>query len=107
MAVADSYSLLGKAAFVTGTGSGIGRAIAVGFASAGAQVACLDLVGDTVAATSAEAAKRGHRSIAVVCDVGSDDVKIAAGKLLGGVQGPSMFSSAARPGTIQAELCWT
>lgn len=37
------FSLQGKIAFVTGTGSSIGQAIAVGLAEAGADVACFDL----------------------------------------------------------------
>ena len=39
----EKYSLEGKCAIVTGAGSGIGRAIAVVFARAGAKVARLDL----------------------------------------------------------------
>jgi NAD(P)-dependent dehydrogenase (short-subunit alcohol dehydrogenase family) len=39
----EQYSLTGKAAIVTGAGSGIGRAIALAFAQAGAKVARLDL----------------------------------------------------------------
>lgn len=39
----EKYSLKGKAAIVTGAGGGIGHAIALAFAKAGAQVACVDL----------------------------------------------------------------
>ncbi|HJE69291.1 SDR family NAD(P)-dependent oxidoreductase, partial [Pseudomonas oryzihabitans] len=39
------FDLGGQTAFVTGAGSGIGQAIAVGLAEAGAQVACFDLPG--------------------------------------------------------------
>lgn len=41
--MSDRFSLAGKAAIVTGAGGGIGRAIAVAFAHAGAKVACMDL----------------------------------------------------------------
>ncbi len=37
------FDLGGQTAFVTGAGSGIGQAIAIGLAEAGAQVACFDL----------------------------------------------------------------
>ena len=79
----NELSLRGKNAVVTGAGAGIGRAIALAFAHAGAQVACVDLDGGAAAATSAEAAKSGQRSIAVACDVGIEDsVKAAADKVL-------------------------
>ncbi len=39
----DLFRLDGKAAFVTGAGSGIGQAIAIGLAKAGAKVGCFDL----------------------------------------------------------------
>ena len=39
----ETFSLKGKNAVVTGAGTGIGRAIALAFAEAGAQVACIDL----------------------------------------------------------------
>ena len=83
MAKDDPYSLHGKTAVVTGAGAGIGRAIALAFGRAGAEVACVDLDADTAAATSDEIAKTGRRSIAVACDVGSeDDVTAAAETIL-------------------------
>ena len=39
----DLFRLDGRVAFVTGAGSGIGQRLAVGFAEAGAAVACFDL----------------------------------------------------------------
>ena len=79
----ELYSLRGKNAVVTGAGAGIGRAIALSFARAGANVACIDLDGSAAEATSREAAKTGQRGIAVACDVGKeDDVRRAAAEVL-------------------------
>ena len=42
MKVEELFSLRGKAALVTGAGAGIGRAICLLYAQAGANVACTD-----------------------------------------------------------------
>jgi NAD(P)-dependent dehydrogenase (short-subunit alcohol dehydrogenase family) len=81
--MSNPYSLEGKNAVVTGAGSGIGRAIALSFATAGARVACLDLDGEAAAATAKEAAQSGQRAIGAACDVSLEaDVKAAADEAL-------------------------
>src|SRR3954462_3251894 len=62
-----SFRLDDEVALVTGASSGIGRAIAVGLAEAGAAVGCLDR-GD-VADTLAEIAGGGGRAYALSADV--------------------------------------
>ncbi|OZE96775.1 oxidoreductase [Rhodococcus sp. 15-1154-1] len=61
----------GKAVFVTGAGSGIGRATALAFASEGADVvlADIDAVGNDESARLA--AEHGGRAVAIRCDVSS------------------------------------
>jgi len=66
----NRFSLSDGAAFVTGAGSGIGQAIAIGLAEAGAHVALFDLPGskgldDTVKAI----AGKGRRAIKTTGDV--------------------------------------
>src|SRR4051812_6063571 len=79
----ELYSLRGKNAVVTGAGAGIGRAIALAFARAGANVACIDLNGSAAEGTSREAAQTGQRALAAACDVGKeDDVTRAAAEVL-------------------------
>ncbi len=63
------FSLSGGVALVTGAGSGIGRAIALGLASAGALVGCVDQVRGNVEATAAEILTAGSRAVPVVADV--------------------------------------
>ncbi len=58
--------LEGKAAIVTGAGSGIGRAIAMGFAANGASVVVADVNTNTAEAVAAEI---GAQALAVKCDV--------------------------------------
>lgn len=62
-------SLNGKAAIITGAGGGIGRAIAITFAQAGASVACLDL---DLKSAQETARLAGERAIAIRCDVSSE-----------------------------------
>ena len=67
--------LQGKAAIVTGAGGGIGRAISVAFAQAGARVACVDL---NLKNAEASARLAGEGSVAIQCDVASEaDTKAA------------------------------
>jgi 3-oxoacyl-[acyl-carrier protein] reductase len=56
-------------AVVTGGGSGIGRAIAVGYVKEGAQVAVLDINGDTAAETASAITKAGGKGYAFTLDV--------------------------------------
>ena len=72
----DFLGLTGRVCVVTGAGSGIGRAIAHGFAARGAKVAVLDRNADAAAKTVAEIAERGGQAIAIDCDV-SDPVSVA------------------------------
>lgn len=60
------FDLGGQTAFVTGAGSGIGQAIAVGLAEAGAQVACFDLPGSRdLAGTVARIQAHGRLALAL------------------------------------------
>lgn len=60
------FDLGGQTAFVTGAGSGIGQAIAIGLAEAGAQVACFDLSGSRdLAGTVERIQAHGRRALAL------------------------------------------
>ena len=59
----------GKAAFVTGGGRGIGRAIALALAEAGASVAVTGRNTANLEQVAAEIAGRGGRALALPCDV--------------------------------------
>jgi 3-oxoacyl-[acyl-carrier protein] reductase len=79
--------LAGRAAIVTGAGSGIGRAIALRFAEEGADIAAIDVNETTAAETAAAVQRLGRRGVALRADVSrSDDVEAAvtrAGASLG------------------------
>jgi meso-butanediol dehydrogenase/(S,S)-butanediol dehydrogenase/diacetyl reductase len=59
----------GKAGLVTGGGSGIGRATAIGFARLGGRVAVADINGENANKVAGEIAGAGGTAIAIVCDV--------------------------------------
>ncbi|OGK82411.1 MAG: 2-hydroxycyclohexanecarboxyl-CoA dehydrogenase [Candidatus Rokubacteria bacterium GWC2_70_16] len=64
-----STTLRGKAALVTGAGRGIGRAIALSLAQAGAQVAVLDILADNAESVRREVEAWGVKGLAVAVDL--------------------------------------
>ena len=76
MSVAD-FSLEGKVAIVTGASRGIGRAIAIGLAEHGADVALAARKPDALAEAAAEVADLGGRAIAVPTNVRKTDELVA------------------------------
>jgi glucose 1-dehydrogenase/3-oxoacyl-[acyl-carrier protein] reductase len=59
----------GRAAFVTGAGSGIGRAIAVRLAAEGCAVACTDINQDNASETAGQITAQGGDAVAFGVDV--------------------------------------
>jgi NAD(P)-dependent dehydrogenase (short-subunit alcohol dehydrogenase family) len=59
----------GRVAFITGAGSGIGRAAAELFAAEGAAVAVVDLNGEAAAETVAKVVAEGGRAVALAANV--------------------------------------
>jgi NAD(P)-dependent dehydrogenase (short-subunit alcohol dehydrogenase family) len=59
----------GKNAIISGAGSGIGRAIAIGFAAEGAGVVVADIIADRALSTTAEIQETGGKAEAVTADV--------------------------------------
>lgn len=74
----NRLNLSGQVALVTGGGGGIGRAIALSLAEAGADVAILDIVPERCAEVVASAAEFGRQGLPLPCDVMDSDALRAA-----------------------------
>jgi NAD(P)-dependent dehydrogenase (short-subunit alcohol dehydrogenase family) len=74
----DLFDLTGKTALVTGAGSGLGAAIAEGYAAYGAAVALVDLDVEAARAVLARITAAGGRGLAIVCNVAHEDEVDAA-----------------------------
>ncbi len=64
--------LAGKVALVSGAGGGIGRAISIAFAEAGAAIACCDIDMAATEETARLVRAAGSRALARHCNVGSE-----------------------------------
>jgi len=73
-----SFDLTGKRALVTGASRGIGRAIAVAYAQAGADVAILARNGDLLAEVAEEITGHGRQATVAVADVLDPDATRSA-----------------------------
>ena len=98
----DWLGLSGRVCVVTGGGGGIGRAVAVNLAGAGAQVAVIDRDEQGLEKTRAELA--GNRHVVAPCDVTDADSIAAASETIEKALGPAsvLVNAAAilRPGTL-------
>lgn len=75
--------LVGKVAIVTGSGQGIGRAIALKLAQKGADVAVADIIEETAEKVAEEVRSKGRKSIAIKTDITDmEQVTAMSGKVL-------------------------
>ncbi|MBG0828357.1 SDR family oxidoreductase [Planomonospora sp. ID67723] len=69
----QAFDLSGGKAFVTGASRGIGRAIAVAFAEAGADVALVSRSAESLAEVAKEVEAFGRRAVVIPCDLTDRD----------------------------------
>lgn len=96
--------LAGRVCVVSGAGSGIGAAIAQGFAAAGAQVALVDRDIDAARRVAGALAERGARALALACDIADEAAVLAAAEQVRQQLGPvaALVNNAGllRPGAL-------
>ncbi len=105
------FDLSGRVALVTGAAQGMGRATAIGFAEAGADVLITDINADGLQATADHIGKLGRRVISVAGDITNvDHIRAMYGQLdrefgridvLANIAGPGQL---AKPEMISLEL---
>ena len=69
MSIIEQFSLEGQVAVVTGAGRGIGEAIALGLAEAGADVVVAARRTEEIERVAEKVEKLGRRALAITCDV--------------------------------------
>ena len=72
-----NLSFNNKVALVTGAGSGLGLATAKAFAESGAAVVLADTNAEAAGSAAEELSARGHKALAIKCDV-ADDAQVEA-----------------------------
>ena len=77
MSILQRFQMHGSVAIVTGSGRGIGRAIALAYADAGADVVCSARSLADVVAVAEEVRSRGRRALALSCDVTDSEQRSA------------------------------
>jgi NAD(P)-dependent dehydrogenase (short-subunit alcohol dehydrogenase family) len=88
MAASAARELAGRVALVTGGGRGIGRAIALELAHAGASVAITARTGEELSSALAEIESTGGRGVAAVADLSRRDEPARIVALVGQALGP-------------------
>ena len=97
------FSLEGQVALVTGAASGMGRAMALAFAEAGADLLVADIDADGLRAAAGQIEARGRRALPITCDVTSIeqiramfarlDAEYGQIDILGNVAGPGVLGA--------------
>jgi len=77
MSILQRFNLTGSVAIVTGSGRGIGRAIALAYADAGADVVCSARSLADIEEVAEAVRSRGRRALALSCDVTDSEQRIA------------------------------
>ena len=69
----DQFSLADRVAIVTGAGRGIGKAIALGLADAGANVVVVARTASGIESTASEVEAKGKKALRILTDVRLSD----------------------------------